>query len=331
MDITIIIPTFNRQKLLEKSLMSILAQKTTLKYEVIIVLNGEDEETKLFLEGLTHKYKQFTYQTVLQCTPSEARNYAIKKATGRYLYFIDDDAYIRDEHLETLRKIINGNKIAIIGGPDQTPIDANNTAQAIGIAIQSRFCTGQTFKRHTLLSSRLHKADETYLTLANLIIDREFFLKHNLYFSKKFFRNEENFLILQAEMFTDNIFYHPDLYIYHYRRDNLLAGLKAFYSSGYYRNTLLSELKSKQQLAFLLPLLSVIAQIYLSIFFFQVAFKLALLYILISLVISIKLTLQNSKTHLTLYVLILLYLIPTAYGLGLLVNNAIRINPWSNK
>ncbi len=82
MKISVIITTFNRPKLLQRALSSVLKQ--TLKpFEVIVVDDGSKDRLKT-LEGIKYIYKQ-------NGGISSARNLGIKKAKGNWVAFLDDD------------------------------------------------------------------------------------------------------------------------------------------------------------------------------------------------------------------------------------------------
>src|SRR3990167_3534043 len=91
MQASIIIPTYNRHKLIqERALKSALAQNRVFDdYEIIVVDHGSTDTTFL----LEREYPQIRYVKVPQNSGivSTARNRGIKEAKGKYVVFIDDD------------------------------------------------------------------------------------------------------------------------------------------------------------------------------------------------------------------------------------------------
>ena len=84
---SVIIPTYNRVALLQRTLASVWAQRFT-DYEVIVVDDGSTDGTLAYLQSLGDRLR------VLQQAnrgPGPARNLAVKAAQGRYLAFLDSD------------------------------------------------------------------------------------------------------------------------------------------------------------------------------------------------------------------------------------------------
>ena len=87
--ISIIIPTFNRAKLLARSLRSILNQNYE-EWEVIIIDNFSEDNTEQIIRGFKNKkiiYKKFHNNGSI----AKSRNEAIKISTGNYIAFLDSD------------------------------------------------------------------------------------------------------------------------------------------------------------------------------------------------------------------------------------------------
>ena len=100
---SIIIPTHNVEKYLKKCLDSVMAQ-TYKDYEVIVVDDGSTDNSK----KIAKKYKINLIETEFVGV-SEARNMAIKKATGDYLVFLDSDDWWDEELLEKLNESSKNN------------------------------------------------------------------------------------------------------------------------------------------------------------------------------------------------------------------------------
>ena len=87
MDISVIIPTHNRARLLARALRSVLDQ--TLKpREVIVVDDGSDDHTR---ELVSENYPECRYLSQSNRGVSSARNRGIAEATGEWLAFLDSD------------------------------------------------------------------------------------------------------------------------------------------------------------------------------------------------------------------------------------------------
>src|SRR4051812_11846739 len=93
---TIVIPVYNREDILHKTIESIIAQ-TFSDYEVIIVDDGSTDKSyevaKRYESGII---KIFTKENGER---GAARNFGANKAGGRYVNFFDSDDLMRADHL----------------------------------------------------------------------------------------------------------------------------------------------------------------------------------------------------------------------------------------
>jgi len=118
-DISIIIPTFNRASLLEATLNSIVAQHiTTIDYEVIVVDNGSSDNTRAVCDDFRDKIVNFVY--AFDAVPGQltGRHKGLQLAKGDLLSYLDDDVVLGPGWINALSQLSAGNAdIAIFGGP----------------------------------------------------------------------------------------------------------------------------------------------------------------------------------------------------------------------
>ena len=93
-DISVIVPVFNSAAYLQECLESILTQ-TFQSFEVILVDDASTDASWTILSDISRKDSRFSaYRLEQNCGAGPARNFGIKKATGKYCLFCDaDDAY----------------------------------------------------------------------------------------------------------------------------------------------------------------------------------------------------------------------------------------------
>ncbi len=108
MNISVIIPTYNRQQLLLKCLTQ-LAQQNFPKelYEVIVVSDGIDEETKIAVVNFSEQQLFFNlgyYNLNEKKGPAAARNCGVQYAKGELIVFTDDDCLPQPDWLRTYWK-----------------------------------------------------------------------------------------------------------------------------------------------------------------------------------------------------------------------------------
>lgn len=90
-DISIIVPIYNAEKYLEKCLDSLVNQSKK-EIEIILVNDGSTDGS----EEIIKKYddERIKYFKNPNSGIGKTRNFGIKKATGKYLMFVDSDDYI---------------------------------------------------------------------------------------------------------------------------------------------------------------------------------------------------------------------------------------------
>lgn len=93
MDLSIIIPVFNGQDCIKRSLDSILSlQISSLSLEVIVVDDCSTDNTLSVLKEYAGRYEQIDYISLpVNKKPGGARNEGIKQAKGKYIMFLDSD------------------------------------------------------------------------------------------------------------------------------------------------------------------------------------------------------------------------------------------------
>ncbi len=101
MEFSVVIPTFNRASILEKTLGALAGQsfpgcppdrQPTARYEVIVVDDGSSDDTAARVRSLQRRSRvdlQYLYQENRR--QAAARNLGSRQARGRYLVFLGDD------------------------------------------------------------------------------------------------------------------------------------------------------------------------------------------------------------------------------------------------
>lgn len=117
--ISVIVPCYNAEKYIKKTLESILNQ-TIDNLELIIVDDGSKDDTikevSKILKASTIDYKIISK---LNGGVSSARNEGLKNSHGKYIYFLDSDDYIQNNMLELMiQKIESCNADIVFCGYD---------------------------------------------------------------------------------------------------------------------------------------------------------------------------------------------------------------------
>lgn len=91
--ISVIVPIYNVEKYLEKCILSIINQKYK-NLEILLIDDGSTDNSGSIADKYSKKDKRIKVFHKKNGGLSDARNYGIDRATGKYLAFIDSDDYI---------------------------------------------------------------------------------------------------------------------------------------------------------------------------------------------------------------------------------------------
>ncbi|MBR2553953.1 MAG: glycosyltransferase [Aeriscardovia sp.] len=103
LDLSIVVPVYNYENLIRQNIESILNQKTSYQYELILVDDGStDGAGEILKEYADRENVTVVFQSNMGI--AGARNTGINHASGRYLMFADCDDLLNDEIVERLLK-----------------------------------------------------------------------------------------------------------------------------------------------------------------------------------------------------------------------------------
>lgn len=100
-EVSVIIPVYNSEKYLGECLESVLAQ-TLKQIEIICVDDGSQDRSLTIISEYAEKDARIQIVRQAHKGVSAARNTGIRKACGKYLYFMDSDDLLEPEALKLL-------------------------------------------------------------------------------------------------------------------------------------------------------------------------------------------------------------------------------------
>lgn len=112
--ISVIIPTYNRKKLLIRAIQSVIDQ-TVSPEELIIV----DDKSEFDVEKYLDKKINCSFKLKIIINPSnfggaKSRNIGVKNASGKYVAFLDSDDYWHEKKIELIKKKLKIKDIDLI-------------------------------------------------------------------------------------------------------------------------------------------------------------------------------------------------------------------------
>lgn len=113
--VSVIIPVYNSEKYLRLCLDSILTQRFK-NFEVILVDDGSKDQSGTICDEYIKKDGRFKVFHKKNGGVSSARNLALDKIRGEWVYFCDSDDILYENTLETLTNNIDDNVDCTMGG-----------------------------------------------------------------------------------------------------------------------------------------------------------------------------------------------------------------------
>ena len=181
---SIIIPTFNRKKILEKCLNAILEQKFDLTLcEIIVIDDGSDDDTVELIRDFIYSFPTLIkYFRQNHKGPATARNKGIKNSRGEVVLFTGDDIIwdemLLKEHYSWHKRYPEIN-IGVLG-----LVKWDNE---IEITPFMKWLDESGLQFHFgLISDKTDVDPRQFCYTPNLSIKREFFIKTKEYFDEDF-------------------------------------------------------------------------------------------------------------------------------------------------
>ncbi|MBU2597252.1 MAG: glycosyltransferase, partial [Planctomycetes bacterium] len=113
-NISVCIPTYNREHFLKETLDSVFAQ-TYRDFEVVIVDDGSTDSTKQMFEKNGYNVRYYWQENT---GDANARNKLIELASGKYISFLDSDDLLYPDALEKMAEVMpQGSEDVVVYGP----------------------------------------------------------------------------------------------------------------------------------------------------------------------------------------------------------------------
>lgn len=106
MKISLIIPCYNCEKKIENTVASVLAQKTTVDYEIVLVDDGCKDSTPEIIDRLASEHDNIKVFHKENGGCIAAWKDGVRIASGDHLAFVDNDDYVDDYLFEGVKPVI---------------------------------------------------------------------------------------------------------------------------------------------------------------------------------------------------------------------------------
>ena len=113
-DLSILIPVYNAEEFLTRTLNSIVGQKTKYNYEIVIVNDGSSDGSSDILNKFKEKNNNIKIINQSNHGISYARNVLLENASGKYISFVDSDDTISEYFVEKMLNIIKSQNVGYV-------------------------------------------------------------------------------------------------------------------------------------------------------------------------------------------------------------------------
>lgn len=307
---SIIIPVKELNAYLEESIPIILNMNYK-QYEVIILPDQTPKKIPSYLKNKKIKIVQTGY-----VSPAIKRDVGVKKSRGKYVAFIDDDAYPSKDWLSTAERVLKEKKVAAVGGPGITPKSDKFSAKASGIVFETLFGGGGYGYRYTPAKKSFYVDD---FPSVNLIVEKKYFLEAGG-FSCNFWPGEDTKFCRELTKRGHKIFYSNELIVYHHRRPGIIKHLTQVSNYGKHRGYFAKKFpENSLKIEYFAPSIFALGNILLLIlslsssFFFKTWLTLLSIYFFL---VIIDVFIRTKKFSIGILATLLVFLTHLTYGIS---------------
>lgn len=181
--VSIIMPVYKVEEYVGKAIESIQAQ-TLQNFEFLIVDDGTPDRSGEICDSYAAKDSRITVIHKENGGAPSARNTAIKKARGKYMYFMDSDDWAEPTMLEDMVRLAeeNDRQLVIAGFYIDTYYNESEKFSEIHAVDDQIFATRQDFRKY---SHKLFDVNLLYTPWNKLILS-EYILQNNILFPETF-------------------------------------------------------------------------------------------------------------------------------------------------
>ena len=215
MKASVIVPSFEQKHVIFDALTSIMRQKTSFEYEVIVVESTGDDTADLIAQRFPSiRVIRLPYRAF----PGTARNKAIKEAKGEFLAFTDTDCIVHPDWLEHLVKS-HERGYAVVGGMvrNGTPGDILGTLDYL-------------LEFSDLINPR-ESLDNTHFGTCNVSFRCDVFQRYGLFINQV--KGSDSLYCREVKRQGEQLFHQPRAVIWHRNRTNLKKIMRNQFELGY--------------------------------------------------------------------------------------------------
>lgn len=194
--LSIVIPVYNGEKFIENCIESI-AKQDNGKIEVVMVNDGSKDNSAEICLSQTEKYPFIKYFEKENGGVSSARNFALDKITGEYVWFVDVDDEIEPNSIKEIFKIDSSIDLGLFNyrlviNESEKIVELYDRNKEINIIDKDNFFEEYVF-RYKLANGPLNKIYKTEIIKNNNIrFNENLAIGEDFEFNLKYYKQAKN-------------------------------------------------------------------------------------------------------------------------------------------
>ena len=232
--VSVVIPTYNEELTIEKSIRSVLDQNYLGLYEIIVVDGCSDDRThEIVAELIPLSQGKLRLIKNPQKIIPWAMNTGIKASKGQIIVRLDGHSFIDPDYLSNISAKLESAGVACVGPKMiMLPTDAI-ISKAIAIALSIPFGSGTSGFRYS--------DKEQYADTMNFGAYRRELFDEVGYFDTTLLSNEDYELHYRIRKAGHRILYAPSLKVYYFVRNSFLLLWQQYFRYGYWKSKMLKK------------------------------------------------------------------------------------------
>ena len=219
--VSVVIPVYNVEKYLRECVDSVLRQ-TYSSYEIILVDDGSTDSSGSICDEYAAKDSRISVVHKDNGGQSSARNIGIKKAVGKYIYFLDSDDYIVEYSFAKLVEAAEKTCSDIVFFDAVSFTDMNDFKVKQNYIRKNKYNTDKGVN----VFAEMQKNNEFHCSPPLIFINRKFIKKSKLEFKEGIYY-EDMLFTYQVLCHAKSVFQYRDaLYRRRYRANSTMTSRK---------------------------------------------------------------------------------------------------------
>lgn len=217
MRFSVVIPAYNCEKFIRRSMLSVICQ-THPEVELIVINDGSADETETVVRQVMAEYPDFPifYKKTPNSGPSSARNQGIDMATGEYICFLDSDDLYDEELFARIAAIEEPFDICYFGWKE-----IREGTQEVFSQYTDRFAFLEAPISGTQAAKMKYRG-QIWLCNCNEVYRTQMLQQHNIRYPEGVYSGEDTCFIYSCLLRAERVVSLPENFFYNVYRDNSL-------------------------------------------------------------------------------------------------------------